>query len=879
MKNTLSLFVFLSLFLITVRAMAQCAIAEKYVADIQNFQDNATPTEYASSGKKIQAWTQFATWNTYKCQCDSPENLSDSEIPQLVNAMNATRGIISKEYSTYGTVPRIYKVSDCKKGSSNSSNSASSKTSTQIEMEKRFQNYNVAMSLKGQGIAIAKAFSEQVKQFGKMGYASNPQEQLNNFNHNMQQIAQMQSQNKADNLKQLDNTLGTALNQLNSGNGEGAFFSALSLIDQNYEQKEAKKEAERQKQKLIDQQQNKMSQFYWKAEEMNNQAINNYLKNAAYSFSKLDEDYNISYASHHRCFGTYMKNNYSYTNTRWTQNNCSRPIKKNTIENNLIPKDIQYINAAKRKYKTFKNSNNEDFREGAMRFAGAAATEKPKADYYYLMGHYAGITNPIIAFTSFEAARSLKSNYFKTAKSGEYQAANEAFKNSFKGAIKNNNLENIKKIIASKLHKLIKIEGQSAIIYAIKSDKPDIIQLFLNDYTKGKSQNYINTKVQDVIMMAAVLDAPNTIQRFIDLGFSFEFEINEVSPLDVAINNNSLISFIKMINTIDEPSYINSKSDVVYAYNTYNNLYNEEPMIAKENFTRISSHKVKSKLLLKLFQDVEVINVIEKLVNIFDLPISPETTILIKDHKIVKTAFFNILKFDLPTKLTGFITHDLISLDQNGRISDKFAREYCKWNFPNTTLKEKTIVWKTAHICDLFNIAIYYKQDLTMLKELDKKNYTYSTSGMVGLASTSTYTTSVWESIRRRNQNTISFMKDGRVNGSIIFELLTTLTQINKNKQVLNYFPKYLFEDLVYELMFYHPIMVNYINLVQNIDDYNSGKLLVEILIENELAPGTNIFKSWRQPPNIYESMTIFSEKDKKYWKNVYKGKYDMRHK
>jgi hypothetical protein len=567
MKNTFLLLAFISIFLSNNKVIAQCAVAEKYVSDIQNFQDNAAPTEYASSGKKIQAWTQFATWNTYKCQCDSPENLSDSEIPQLINAMNATRGIISKEYFTYGEVPRVYKVSDCKKGNSNSTNSASSKTSTQIEMEKRFQNYNNAMNLKRQGENIAKAYAQQVKSYGELNSANSPEALLQNFNNNMQAIADLEAQNKEDNLNQLSNILNSSLNDLNTGNYEGAMFSTLSLLDQAEAKREAQKEADAAKGRLAYQTKQKMTAFYTKAVELNDDAIKQYNEKAAYAYSKEEETYLLEHIENLECHKNYMETNFNYSSTAWTQNRCAIPDKRTYTVNNLIAKDIQYINAAKRKYALYEKTGEPIFQQGAMRFAGLAATENPKTEYYYLMGHFAGTNNPLVAYSSFLTVESKNAKYFEGEKATEYSIIKMSLELYLKKAVEENNQEVIKNIVGANLHRTVSIDGYLPIIHAIKIDQADVVFAFLNTELEGKPQNIITKKVQEVISMAAILDAPKTIQKFADIGFSVDFIIDGKTPLDAAEESLSLNSFKKIEKLLGGQSKYNEENSDLFKIN------------------------------------------------------------------------------------------------------------------------------------------------------------------------------------------------------------------------------------------------------------------------------------------------------------------------
>ena len=584
MKNTFLLLVFISIILNNNKVSAQCVQAESYVAKIQNAQDNWSPTKYASSGKQISAWTQFATWNTYKCQCDSPDNLSDSEIPQLVNAMNATRGIISKEYSTYGTVPRVYKVSDCKKGNFNSTNSASSKTSTQIEIENRFRNYNNAMSLKRQGENIAKAYAQQVKSYGELNQTNSPEALLQNFYNNMQAIADLQTKNKADNLNQLTNTLNSSLNDLNSGNYEGAMFSVLSLIDQGEAKREARRQAEAVKQQLIIEAATQMNNFYWKAIELNDNAIDQYFQRAAYAYTKEEEAYLLKYVEYHKCFKESMTTNFSFSSTSWTKNNCTAPTNVVSMSNNLIAKDIQYIQTAKRKYKLYLETGRTVFQQGAMKFAGLAASTKPKAEYYYLMGHFAGKNNPLVAYSSFLTVQSKSSSYFEGDKYSEFLMIKLCLEKEFKKAIKENNKEVIKKIVGAGIHNIVNIDEDSPIIYAISIDQPDVVQAFLNTDLEGKTQSVITKKVRDVIMAAAMLDAPNIIKRFSEMGFGLDFTAYNKSPIDIAIESKSIKSTYYLLGISERKQeyltrLINQKSDIIKLDKIVNqhslNLYKE----------------------------------------------------------------------------------------------------------------------------------------------------------------------------------------------------------------------------------------------------------------------------------------------------------------
>lgn len=567
MRNKLIVLNFLIFSLTNFQIKAQCPEAENYVSKIQQA-DSWSPTERVSSGKKISAWAQLGNWYNYRCECENGGNLSDADLQRLVDRLNLIKNLIAKEYSAYGSVPNT-SISNCKKkGSSNSNGLSSGKTSTQIEMENRFRNYNNAMSLKKQGENIAKAYAQQVKSYGELNKTNSPEALLQNFNNNMQAIADLQTQNKADNLNQLTNTLNSSLNDLNSGNYEGAMFSALSLLDQGEAKREARREAKRVQQNLIYQTQKKMTAFYMKAVELNDQAIKQYNEKAAYAYSKEEETYLLEYVKNLECHKQAMQTNFSYSNTSWTKNRCPVPEKKTYTINNLIAKDIQYINAAKRKYALYEKTGEPIFQQGSMRFAGLAATEKPKTDYYYLMGYFAGINNPLVAYSSFLTVKSRNTKFFKGDKNAEFSLIKIALESFFKSAIDENNQEIIKNIVGAGLHQSVKIDGNSPIIYAMKIDQADVVFAFLNTELEGKPQSVIKRKVQSALFMSAILDAPKTIQKFVDLGFSINFSIDSKTPLDAAEESLAIESFDKISKLLGGQSKYNfENSDAIKVQN------------------------------------------------------------------------------------------------------------------------------------------------------------------------------------------------------------------------------------------------------------------------------------------------------------------------
>jgi hypothetical protein len=581
MKIKLILLTALTLFLSNAEIKAQCpdSNAKLYLDKVQAAK-NWTPTERVNSGNKVQRWTQISAWYAYNCECNQStytvkgvtKTRTANQAEAIRNNMNAISRTIQSNYPNAEFKP-VIRNTPCGSGTQGGASGISggqinNKTATQIEMENRFRNYNNAMNLKEQGENIAKAYAQQVKSYSELNRANSPEALLQNFNNNMQAIADLQTQNKADNLNQLTNTLNSTINDLNSGNHEGAMFSALSLLDQGEAKREARRKAEAYKQQLVIEAATQMSNFYWKAIELNNNAIDQYYQKAAYAFTKEEEEYLLKFIEHHNCIKVSMTNNFSYSSTSWTNNNCTSPTQVIGMSNNFIAKDIQYIQTAKRKYQLYLETNREVFQQGAMRFAGLAATTNPKIEYYYLMGHFAGKNNPLAAHSSFLTVQSMSPSYFDGDKSSEFEMIRLSLEKQFKKAIEENNREVIKSIIGGGLQNAVSIDGNSPIIYAITIDQPDVVQAFLNTDLKNKTETAITKKIRDVIMLASILDATNTIQRFSEMGYGVDFKVNDKSPLDIEIETKAIKSIYYLLETSDrKEDYLtrlrNQYSDII----------------------------------------------------------------------------------------------------------------------------------------------------------------------------------------------------------------------------------------------------------------------------------------------------------------------------
>jgi len=622
MKNKFLLLAFISIFLSNNKISAQCIEAENYVKEIKEFQDTASPTVYASSGKKVDGLIAYGRWHALRCECENSDSLSDNDLKRLADHLNVVKGEIQANYSKYGNFAKIKNTqySDCKRNGGNTSTNgiANSSSSTKQQLMKSFANYNKAMGLKNQGVGIAKTFSNQVKNYSQLNKALSPEDLLQNFNQNMKAISELKAQNKTDNLEQIGNTLNSALNDLNSGNHEGALFSTLSLLEQGEAKREANRKVVIYRAILEKENKTQMDEFLEKALTLNRQTIDLYYERAAYAETKSAESTNLAYAEYLECFEIQMYNNFDYYSTYWNKNNCDIPEYQTAKVNPFQNTPPKVTDLALRKYNHFLRTKNIYFYDASIRFAASLAHKKPNADNYYLIGHYAGEQSPLVAYLSFQTVLNFDSDFFKSVKlRTEYEKIVSSLENTYKIAIEEGDTTAISSLIKAGLDNEILIDGQSGFLYSIKVNQPDITQLFLLSFTKGKDQSHIDNQIQKTLVLATINDADKILNRFFEYGIdlktiqyeqksllelsikygavnSFDFFDNKVYPnsdLYQKFSDKDIVQYKKIIS-------LSSNNDIITAYTSISDITIKKKVILHKHYHAKFSNKLVESLCL-----------------------------------------------------------------------------------------------------------------------------------------------------------------------------------------------------------------------------------------------------------------------------------------
>ncbi|MBU2919066.1 hypothetical protein KO505_14005 [Psychrosphaera sp. F3M07] len=866
-KYSLSpLFILIGSISSVAEAAISCPAAQQLVSQVRDAQNNWSPTKYAGSSGQINAWIAEARWQALRCECEqNPNNLPNSKLEQIVNHLNQVKSSYSSLHSNYGSLQST-SLSHCASAAGKKGEVTQAPMTNQQKLLNSFNNYNKAKSFVSSAEQIASAFASQVENYSSLNQASSPQALLNEFNNNMQAISQLQSQNDTDNLNQLESTLTSTLNDLNTGNHEGALLSALSLIDQSEAKSEARRKVQAQKYRLAQQAQKQMNNFYWKSVELNNHSINQYYQRAAYAFTKEEEEYLLALVGHHQCFAESMKNNFSVHSASWSINKCTVPTEKKGIKNHFIAKDVQFIQAAERKFKQYENTGRDEFRQGAMKFAGLAANQNPKAKYYYLMGHYAGTANPLVAYSSFLTVQSMSPRFFDGEKQSDFLLAKLSIEQQFKKAIEENNQDIINSIAEGGLHHIVPVENSTGLVYAISIDQPDVVQAFLNADLANKDQAEVTKNIQEVILLAASFDAPNTLERFANMGFGVDFDVDGNTPLDTAEESHSLKSF-KSISVLlgGQSKFNSSNSDTMRLIKLTNTANSNSETLVTEIFDSLTSNYAKD-LAIEILLNA---NSTDGFFDIYGANPKLISNWAKANRLKVASVFFERVLYRNNINVYKFLSSDILSFENGLELSgndldllfDIWIEKDDENSLTNEGKEEKNLMRNSGGLRNLMDIALF-KRDKDLIRIL----YTiYPKEARQHYSNPLSTLTPDYEYSHRKQSYLYS-----------IHNSEDTPAERRNNLE------KYQIEFEILEILifdFNHPD-ITFSKVIKNLvrrNQYDSNWWpYYKKLIERFIAEGmvTDL------PDNFYAE-NFFDEledkKERKYWKSIIKGKYDER--
>lgn len=430
-----------------------------------------------------------------------------------------------------------------------------------------FATLKYSQNIQRQGEMITKGLTSQLDNYNNLIETSNPQDLLIDFESKMQNIENLEQQ-YLDQSFDFGYQRGAELaDQINSGDGLGVFANVVNFISTASEMKKAEEKLAAQKEALRQQRLQKMSNIYWKAVEANDKMIDNYYKRAAYSKSLKDEKYNLDFVEHLKCYARKMKANFSSTSTSWLTNNCSKPVEPSGtgLQNMLVDKDEQLKNTANRKIKLFEETNKIDFLDAAISFAGSAANEKPSAENYFFLAELYQKKDVTMAYAMMLTAKQKKTSFFDDDKNRLFEKVKDQATKKTMIKLVENDVEYFKALLSAQLHRTIKINEKDLLSEAVIQDKPDIVQLVVNEEIKSLNDKERTKKIQQVVMLSAIQNSIFTIKRISELGVGIDFTLKGKTPLEVASESSSIEAYqlLKTLSSDDVVNKIDNKSVLI----------------------------------------------------------------------------------------------------------------------------------------------------------------------------------------------------------------------------------------------------------------------------------------------------------------------------
>lgn len=417
-----------------------------------------------------------------------------------------------------------------------------------------YNGYRDGLELRDQGLSLVASLKNGLNQNIGLTESLDPAAILHDFNSQIQNIESLEANFKKS-TNSYDFNAGQSIgNSFNSGDFEQGMGEVFGFLGGLEGRNQAKRQAAAQKESLRRERDTKMTNAYWKAQDYNSQTILEYAKAAAFAESVAEEKYFYSYVTNLECFSKSMAENFSTTNSYWLTNNCAEPIKNefSGIENTFVAKDVQYLNIAKRKYKRFEETGYEPFRDAAIAFTAAVVDADPSAKLFAKIGDYYVGKSTTLALINYLTAQTYDKNFFSGEGIQKLNLIKKDSEEEIREAIETDNKEFLNAFLDSNLDKTISIEGKSILNYAIELDQPDAVQIILNKYTKNKTQDEKLDKLRKTVMMAAIYDSPDIIQRVDELGIPIDFKMNGYRPIDVAEKSMSTLVFDYYIKNLED---------------------------------------------------------------------------------------------------------------------------------------------------------------------------------------------------------------------------------------------------------------------------------------------------------------------------------------
>lgn len=446
---------------------------------------------------------------------------------------------------------------------------ASGAQNSEIEkMRRTIANYKKAIGIYNQAKNRADGIASLLSNMAPLDPNASADEIMRQFNQMMLELQNMDRRLREEiNMGYLNNTVGV-IQDYQSGNVEGAGWSALATLGSIADNEEAKEQVRKKQQAIIAEKNRALENAANRMINLNNDALQKWLELAANVLEEDKERFYMQKAFYHSCYARSVSNNFNYSNTAWARPNCGNP-QQPIFKTYYNPRHEQHYEAALRKSDLYKEYGNEVLYQGAVGHISAAISQQPKnAQYFLAKGR---ITNPkeiVSSLSSYVAAYSLDSKMFDEQLMVEMQLVQAQANAAARDAILNSDLELVRDFVDAQLFDIIVIEGLDMFTYAAYSNNSAAQQIIDDRHlAKYSSSGERRDLYQTALVEAAAANSTQSLSFLLNRSSEgVDFRYKKRYLIDYAAEGDAPNSFFKIYQYSKRQSQIDRKyaKDLVY---------------------------------------------------------------------------------------------------------------------------------------------------------------------------------------------------------------------------------------------------------------------------------------------------------------------------
>ena len=474
--------------------------------------------------------------------------------------------------------------------------------------------YQYGMSIVNRGKAIAEQIATRADHYSSIINNSDPAKVVEEFESKMTRLDDMENQLENEQSNLIVSQLEELGNQISANDYQGIQSNVFGSLSALAEMGDAKAELKKRKAKLEKERRQKYQQAYLAKYKATEPLILEFKKRAAYADNKVDEKYYLDNIDHllaaitntestppsTTSTGNSIENKFINEDVQWTNKakyKFSKYIYETTLSglNTFVIIDGNTISTtAASKFIP------EAYLEAAISYASKAVSKNPTAKNYMLLAELYTFKKDFTALIMYQTAQKIDSSYvenYSTQLKEELSIATDMVANALKhsdnpeynsdqlissikignkvalemhqtklkqiqnnavdqikNAIRLNNESAINALLDLNLDQSITIGNKDILTYAVSIDQADAVQLILNKYIDELSDEEKNTKLKKTIMLAITHDSAIVLSRFMELGVSMDFALNNYTPISLAkeLNSENALKVLKGKNIDDE---------------------------------------------------------------------------------------------------------------------------------------------------------------------------------------------------------------------------------------------------------------------------------------------------------------------------------------